>query len=75
MQLAFVRFIQPVEDRRVLRVRGGADAALGFVQHEIARRFACLQHLIVNTHAAEFAYFMVRVTDCHAIYRHPPLDQ
>ncbi|MNE88899.1 hypothetical protein D3C80_1862520 [compost metagenome] len=52
----------------MLGVAGGADAALGFVQHEVARWFTDLQHLAVALDAAELAHFEIRVAD------HLPVD-
>jgi hypothetical protein len=49
---------QQVEHGAVLRVAGGADAAHGLVQHQVARRAAGLQQLLVQLDAAELTYLV-----------------
>ncbi|SPO57208.1 protein of unknown function [Pseudomonas sp. JV551A1] len=66
---------QQVEHGAVLRVLSGADAACGLVQHQVARRAACLQQLVVQLHAAEFAHFGQWVADNLAIHPHTALRE
>ncbi|MNG09437.1 hypothetical protein D3C84_928560 [compost metagenome] len=75
MQLVFICLTDQVQHGAVLRVLGGANAALGFVQHQITRCASVLKHLIIDLDAAEFAHFQARVTDAIAVHTHPSLGQ
>ena len=75
MQVMFVRFIQQIKYGWVLRIDGGTDAALWFVQHEISLRLACLKDLAVEGHAAEFPYIVMRVACDLTIHCHTAADQ
>jgi hypothetical protein len=75
VQLELVRLIEQIQNGRVPGVDGGTDATLGFVQHEVARRSATLQNLIVQFDAAELAY-LAQWVDCdQAIDPHAPTQQ
>ena len=63
---------QQVEHGAVLRIAGGADAAHGLVQHQVARRAAGLQQLLVHLDTAELATLVQRVGGDQAIHAHTP---
>ena len=75
VQVVLVVFVQQIEHGRVLGVLGGADAAWRFVQHEITRGFAGLQHVFVELNPAELANVMVWVRDDLAINPHALFNQ
>ena len=63
MQVVFVRLIQQVDHRRMFRILGGAYTSGWLVQHEVTRRFACLQDLPVELNLAECPDFVTWIAD------------